>query len=208
MRLKRPMRVCKICFHDFYDDSLIHLANSKLCVCKNCLKEIQGKFLKFDVDGVPAISIYDYDDRIQSLLYQFKGCYDYELRDVFLIRYYRELSLRYKNYVVVPIPSFSEDDEEREFNHVVEIFRLLNLQMLFLLKKTARVKQANSTSKQRKDIHKYLQLVDRPDLSNKKILIVDDVYTTGSTMKAAIALIRQLNPKKIRVLVISKTKLE
>ena len=31
-----------------------------------------------------AISIYRYDEKIQSLLYQFKGCFDYELFDVFL----------------------------------------------------------------------------------------------------------------------------
>ena len=208
MRLRRPMRVCKICFHNFFDDSLIHLANNNLCICKNCLKDIRAKFIKFDVDGVSAVSIYDYDDRIQSLLYQFKGCYDYELKDVFLGRYNRELSIRYKNYIIVPIPSYVEDDEEREFNHVVEIFKSLKLQMLFLLKKTARVKQATSTSSQRKNINKHIELIDKPDLSNKKILIVDDVYTTGSTMKAAISLIRQLNPKKIRVLVISKTKLD
>ena len=208
MRLNPPMKVCKICFHNFYNDSLIHLFNEKLCVCKRCLEEIQAKFIKFDIDGISGLSIYDYDERIQSLIYQFKGCFDYELKDVFLSRYFRELSLRYKGYVVVPIPSSKEDDEERDFNHVVEIFKMLKLQMLFLLRKTGRVKQATSNSKQRKDISKYLELIDKPDLTKRKILIVDDVYTTGSTMHAAINLIQQLHPKKIKVLVISKTKLE
>ena len=62
--------------------------------------------------------------------------------------------------------------------------------------------------KARRDISKYMELIDRPDLFNKKILLVDDVYTTGSTMKAAIDLVKQLHPKKIKVLVISKTKPE
>ena len=172
------------------------------------MKEIRAKFIKFDIDGIKALSIYDYDEKIQSLLYQFKGCFDIELRDVFLARYSRELRIKYYGYVVVPIPSYEEDDEIREFNHVVEIFKILNLQMLFLLKKTKRVKQATSGVKARRDISKYMELIDRPDLFNKKILLVDDVYTTGSTMKAAIDLVKQLHPKKIKVLVISKTKPE
>ena len=208
MRLTKPMKVCKICFKNFHDDSLPHLLNNKLNICKHCMKEIRAKFIKFDIDGIKALSIYDYDEKIQSLLYQFKGCFDIELRDVFLARYSRELMIKYHGYIIVPIPSYEEDDEIREFNHVVEIFKILNLQMLFLLKKTKRVKQATSGFKARKDISKYMELVDHPDLSGKKILLVDDVYTTGSTMKAAIDLVKQLHPKKIKVLVISKTKPE
>lgn len=208
MRLIKPMKVCKICFKNFHDDSLSHLLDSRLNICKHCMKEIRAKFIKFDIDGIKALSIYDYDEKIQSLLYQFKGCFDIELRDVFLARYSRELMIKYHGYIIVPIPSYEEDDEIREFNHVVEIFKILNLQMLFLIKKTKRVKQATSGVKARRDISKYMELIDRPDLFNKKILLVDDVYTTGSTMKAAIDLVKQLHPKKIKVLVISKTKPE
>ena len=152
MRLRRLMKICKLCFKEFYDDSIAHLFNKGLCFCKNCMKDIQGKFIKFDIDGVKALSIYDYDDRIQSLLYQFKGCFDVELRDIFLIRYYRELSLKYHGYIVVPIPSYFEDDEIREFNHVVEMFKLLKLRVLYLLRKTAPMKQATSKASQRKEI--------------------------------------------------------
>jgi len=38
-----------------------------------------------------------------------------------------------------------------------------------------------------------------------KILIVDDVFTTGATVQGIIKLVKTLNPKKIRVLVMSKT---
>ena len=39
----------------------------------------------------------------------------------------------------------------------------------------------------------------------KNILIVDDVFTTGSTIRAAIDLVKQAKPKNIKVLVMAKT---
>ena len=155
--------------------------------------------------NIDCLAIYNYDENIKSLLYQFKGCHDYELDPVFLYRYAFELSIMYHNYVIVPIPSYQEEDEKRGFNHVREIFSLLNLKMMDILVKTANVKQADLSKEERKNISKYLKVKENVDLSGKKVLIVDDVFTTGGTMSAAINLIKGLHPKKIKVLVMSKT---
>ena len=208
MRLKGPTRVCKLCFKEYEETDLIYVLNDKVDICKYCYKEIKAKFINFEVCGYKALSIYDYDPKIQALIYQLKGCFDIEIAHIFLERYRRELSLRYHGYVIVPIPSYEKDDQRREFNHVEEMFRPLNLPMVMLLTKTSSIKQANSTSRKRHDISKYLKLVSNEDLSKRKILLVDDVYTTGSTMKTAIELVEKLHPKKIRVLVISKTEMK
>lgn len=165
-------------------------------------------FFKFQVLGYNAISIYRYDEKIQSLLYQFKGCFDFELLNVFFERFSRELSLRYHGYVMVPVPSFLEDDETRGFNHVEEMFRILKLPIRKILIKTRKFKQATNTANQRKDIKNVLELSDNSDLSKYKILLVDDVYTTGSTMKACVRLIEKLHPKKIQIFVMSKTEIK
>jgi predicted amidophosphoribosyltransferase len=51
-------------------------------------------------------------------------------------------------------------------------------------------------------------LNDKSSLRGKSILLVDDVVTSGETIKAALALLRPLNPKKINVLVMAKTSLK
>ena len=163
-------------------------------------------FIAFDIDGVKAIAIYEYNEFVKKLIYLYKGCFDYEMREVFLNLYFREIRMRYRDYVVIPIPSYKGDDDKRGFNHVVETFNLLGLKMMPIINKTAHHKQAESKANNRNEISKYLILNSRPNLHNCKVLIVDDIYTTGATMMAAIKLVQQLNPKKIKVLVLAKTK--
>ena len=43
-------------------------------------------------------------------------------------------------------------------------------------------------------------------VKNKKVLLVDDIHTTGSSIDACLKMIRQGQPKDIKVLVIAKTK--
>ena len=107
-------------------------------------------------------------------------------------------------YIMVPAPSSKESDEERGFNHVEEMFKSLNLKMIKCLHKTKQVKQADLTTKEREKIGDYL-VIDDVDLSRKKILLVDDVFTTGSTIKSMIKLVREKGAKNIKVLLMSKT---
>ena len=167
--------------------------------------ELEPKFISFKVNGYKALSIYEYTPFIKNEIYLFKGCFDYELKGIFLNLFLKELKTRYSEYKIVPIPSYKEDDDKRGFNHVAEICRETGLGILQILEKTAHHKQADRTASERAEIYKYLCLKSHRKLEKDKILIVDDIYTTGATMKAAINLIEKLNPKEIRVLVLAKT---
>lgn len=161
-------------------------------------------FHSFKLNGVKGVSIYEYDDNIKSLLYQFKGCYDYELFPIFISPFSKELSLRYCGYVMVPAPSFELEDEKRGFNHVVAMFGIINLQMYKCIYKNAKFKQAENNSHKRSDISKFLSIKNKEELTGKKVLIVDDVMTTGSTLYSMVELIRSASPKDIKILVMAE----
>ena len=206
MRYLPPTRSCKICFKTIKETDFCRIFNSKIAICGACQKEMNPKYISFKINTYDGLSIYDYNPFIRQLIYQYKGCYDYELFDVFINSLYTELKLHYLNYALIPIPSFKNDDEERGFNHVKEIFKNLGLKTLDILEKTEKHKQATSSVEEREKVYKVLALKEKPDLRKTKVLIVDDIYTTGATMKSAINLLEKLNPKAIKVLVIAKTK--
>lgn len=166
---------------------------------------MEPKFIKFKVDKYEALSIYEYNDEIKKLIYLYKGKFDYEMKEAFLNRFIPYLKLKYKGYVIVPIPSSKKDDEKRGFNHVNEIAKSLNLPIEDLLSKTNDIKQSSLSYKNRLRNINHLKITNKEKLYGKKVLIIDDVYTSGATMKKAVSLVKSANPRNIKILVISKT---
>ena len=161
-------------------------------------------FKKFEINKVVGLAIYNYNETLKKLIFMYKGCKDFELKNVFISQFINELKLMYKNYYIVYIPSAKKHDIERGFNHVRSIFEQLKLKELNVLEKTNEEKQSSKNLKQRLKVKSSLKVKNGELIRNKKILLVDDIVTTGSTISSSIDLIREYNPQEIKVLVIAK----
>lgn len=204
--LKQPTRICIDCFKEKYDRSLRTLLNKDLSTCDKCFNIFSIKFYSFKVLGFSCLSLYDYDDEFRSKLFQLKGCYDIVLAQSFLETYARELSILYSGYTIVMVPSSKEDDKKRGFNHVEEIFKVLKLDVLEnVFYKEVTYKQSDQKFDDRGNIKKIIK-INKIDLSNKKILLVDDVITSGNTIKTCINLLVNNGVKKIKILTLSLSK--
>lgn len=199
---------CKICFKEIKDYSFHNLIFKNNDLCEDCFNKFVPRFIHFKHGKIKCLALYEYDQTIKELIYKYKGCYDIELKSVFLSRYLWFLKWKYMGYKIVTIPSWWEDDKLRGFNHVKEIAKLLNLPMLEVLEKTIDHKQADQNVEGRKQIGKVLKLSHLELIENQKILIMDDVHTTGSSIDATINLLKAGKPKKIQVLVIAKNELK
>lgn len=200
---KNQTHICKSCFADFDNDSFHSLFN-EMEICKKCIKEYHPRFKEFCIDEVKGLAIYFYEGKIKENIFVYKGCFDYELKNTFLIHLKTEIKLMYFNYFLVPIPSSLEDDKKRGFNHVVEIFKILELPLLNVLEKTKRYKQSELSYNERKKSSDALSIKNGEVIKDKNILVVDDICTTGSTLKTAIRLIKLYKPKRIKILVVAK----
>ena len=179
--------------------------NKKSTLCNKCISQFEPKFIKFKIDGIKALTLYEYDVLMKDLIYKFKGCYDFELHSVFLETFKNELSILFRGYKMAPAPSFHEDDRKRGYNHIVEIFKSIKLEMVDIFEKTEKFKQADQRFRDRKKIKNYIKIKENAVIPDK-ILLVDDIYTTGSTMKSMISLLKERGIKDIKVLILCKTK--
>lgn len=175
-------------------------------ICASCFRSLEVIFEKKRIGSVLGLILYAYNDFFRNLLYLFKGCADYELKEVFLSRFKAELKIRFASYAIIPAPSNEKEDRERGFNHVVEIANCLNLPILPLIYKNKPFKQSERSLRERAEAVNDLSIRNGNRVEGKKVLLFDDVLTTGETMKAMIGLVRPFHPKKIGFLAIAAKK--
>lgn len=205
MKSSDAIPFCKVCFKETNFDCLSSIyANNNICA--SCFEAMEPGMRKIRLDRWIGYYLYPYNETLRKMIYDFKGCYDYELRDVFLSRQKEYLKMLFRGYVLVPAPSHESHDEKRGFNHVIEIYKELKLPILPLIKKTKDVKQSDQHFDDRKKIGSALEMKNGESLKGKKVLFVDDILTSGSTARACLSLIEKEKPKRIRFLVLAKTK--
>ena len=87
----------------------------------------------------------------------------------------------YIGYYLVLMPSSKDNLKRRGFNHLLEIFNNLNIKMIEdLLIKKDNVDQKKLNKKEREKHKDFIGANDLLRISGKKILLVDDVISTGN----------------------------
>ena len=163
-------------------------------ICDECLSNMKPILKKFKLDNVSCLALYSYDSLVRQLIYQYKGLHDIGLQDAFLSPFKSFLKFRYYSYTLIYPPSFSNKHNE-------DLFSSLNLKTEELFYKTQDYKQSDQPFDKRNEIKNYIKLKSKP--MSKKYLLVDDVMTSGSTLKTCIELLKNEEISKIKVLLIS-----
>lgn len=172
-------------------------------VCASCYRRLPFIYQRTKIDDVKCLAIYEYSGLIKEMLLSLKVRGDIELAKAFLTPIKAYLISEYQGYQIIPIPSQIKQDQRRGFNHVVEIFKVLKLPIKNILIKNKDWKQSDQSFKNRSKIRNILSLKGKINV-HSKILLVDDILTTGETMLAAIKLLQNLGVKKIAVLVVAR----
>ncbi|MCH2037879.1 MAG: ComF family protein [Rickettsiales bacterium] len=115
--------------------------------------------------------------------------------------------------VIIPVPLHSKRLRMRRYNQSALIAKYLTKKAentQFIADALVRTKnappQTNLTYKQRiKNLHNSFECNKRHDISNKVILLIDDVITTGTTVSQCSKTLLDAGAKEVNVLALAKT---
>ncbi|MFV0499453.1 MAG: ComF family protein [Bacilli bacterium] len=168
-----PIIYCPDCY-----EKLIKVYNS----CKYCSHPLGYNCCN---KSITNISLYHENQFLKDVLYQIKY---YNLANkLFIFKNDIELfSRNYTNYSVIPVPLSSIMNNKRGFNQSYILASFTKLKILSCLIRTDNITQSTKTYFERINNPPKFELKYLP--KNKNLIIVDDIYTTGATMKQIVSL--------------------
>ena len=203
-------------------------------LCKKCLKQLkdQSEFKiekneNFNIYFQEHLYLFKYQGLIRNIILDYKfndKAYLYRTIVSFMLQNNKFLQTL-KNYdIVIPVPISSKRYFERGYNQSGLIAKELtkqftkivlknddgnNLKIQYndscLLKiKNIAPQSTLNKEERRENIQGVYKLRNNASLKHKKILLVDDIYTTGSTVNECSKALSQAEPEKIGILTIAK----
>ena len=117
----------------------------------------------------------------------------------------------YKDFILVPVPLTKKRQRKRGFNQAEEISRelakLFQISLITdcLLKIKETLPQVELPKSERFEAQKGVFLVKNEEkIQKRKVLLVDDVYTTGATMEEAARVLKNAGAKEVWGMVVAR----
>ena len=206
-KIKRSL-ICPQCFAGF---EKITYANA----CWGCGRKQSGRTLckdccRWQQKGYELLenkACYVYDEphmKKYFACYKFTG--DYQLGTVFQTDMRQQLEWYLKRkWLLVVIPVDEETYQKRGFNQVCGLLPQVKLNSyLRHRQKMGRKKQSHKNRQERLQVPQPFSYVGPMDLKQQNILLLDDIYTTGSTLYHASALLHEHNSGKIKSVTLAR----
>lgn len=186
--------------------------------CKKCGKQMESAEEEYCRDCKRfshafdrGAAVYTYNDVMARSIAMFKYHNRREYAKVYAKEMYRCCSRFLKSCapeVILPVPIHRQKKCQRGFNQAElvakELGKLLNVPVDadYLIRKAKTIPQKELTRQQRKRNLKEAFEVSKDGKYYKRVLLIDDIYTTGATMDAVSEILRENQTKIIFFLTI------
>ena len=188
-------------------------------ICEKCFNRID-KLQKMKVIEVEnknlnlLIYFFKYEKIIRRLILQFKFFNKPYLGKVFskIILKNEKFCGKIKFYdIIIPVPMHKEKKNIRGYNQTElishEIAKNLNIKYdsKLLIKKMNTKMQSSLTEKERyKNVADVFDVINKCKIKDKKIILIDDIYTTGATLEECAKVLKNSGAKEVCGVVIAK----
>ena len=188
-------------------------------LCKKCEKEL--KKYELNLYGVENINnyieklhVFKYEKMIRKLIIQYKfneKSYLYKTFCELIIKNKKVFDFIKSYDIIIPVPIHKTRMRKRGYNQseliAKELAKKLNIgyNKKVLIKVKKNKPQSILNKKERKEnTENVYKIINIEKIYNKRILIFDDIYTTGATINACIKELKKAEVKKIGVLTLAK----
>ena len=197
--------------------------------CKKCGKKVYGDMEEYCMDCIKTVHYFDMGVSLinhkgvgSQSVYRIKYFNKREYVRFYareLVRNNIKLIWSWKIDLIIPVPLSFEKKLKRGFNQAGlladEISKILNIQMdEYLLERSKNTRPLKEMGrKERKKalekafkINKFIKKFRYKNKLPKRVLIVDDIYTTGNTIDACAKVLKEHGVKKVFFMTISNGK--
>ena len=212
-------RRCPICDEVIlYGEKICALCAKKLPyikepACKKCGKQLENEQQEYCGDCGRKVhyfaqgkAVFSYRAGMKLSMYRFKYSNKREYADFFAeeaVKQYGTWMERRGIEVIVPVPMYAAKRRSRGYNQAEVFAKALGREIAVPVEKNLvkRVKntipQKSLNDRQRKDNLKGAFQVRTNIVKYSKILLVDDIYTTGATVDAITAVLKKAGAKEV-----------
>lgn len=184
------------------------LSGSEKIYCRDC-QEKQHIFDK-------GVAVFEHKGQIRESIYRFKynnaRVYAEYYADV-AVQIYGKLFKSWEIDAIVPVPIYKERELKRGYNQAYVFAKEVSERLKIPLENKLLIRIKNTLpQKELAENMRYLNLKDAFAVNKeqmkgvKNILLVDDIYTTGSTVDACSSILKKAGIKKVYVLCVSAGK--
>lgn len=193
---------CRLCMEDITRNMRVKdfLTQDQL-LCADCLAKLKRIDRHVVWEGISMHILYEYNDFLESMLFQYKEGRDIALANVFFQPFLTKLSSKFRHHVIVLMPSSKEKMLERGFLPVREMLKNCPLAIWEPFYKVNNTKQSMQSFENRQFISQVIKRKENETLPGRKLLLVDDVCTSGSTLLSAYHLLKE-HKLKVEALVL------
>ena len=194
--------VCGFC-NKIYKESLCKKCEIKIKEYEiNSIRKVKDKY--FD----ELLCLFNYKDIIRKTIIKYKfqnKVYLYKTFSKIILKNKKICGFLKKYDIIIPVPISKRRKQKRGYNQSyliakeIEKFTNLKCENKCLIKQKDTIEQSKLNKNERKiNIQGAYKIIHKEKILNKKILLLDDIYTTGNTVNECAKILKQTGIKKIR----------
>ena len=189
---------------------------NKYAICSKAYLQFKEKskneiYIKYNID---RLHIFQYKELIRKLIIQYKfnnKSYLYKTFCEFIVKNKKAFDFIKSYDIIVAVPIHRKRMRERGYNQseliakeLAKIEQIKCYKDVLIKIKNNKPQSTLSENSRKENVKNVYKLINQEKINNKKVLLFDDVYTTGATATECIKELKKANVKEIGIMTLAK----